>query len=194
MISGLGSVIFQHLENSELCKLVRSRPHRCYVTWEEVHIFSILFRVHGFKHNHGFNMSIISWKCVFYSVVFSFLVIFLDTRTGMYLQWTYKLLIHCLPKAQSRLSPKYVFFLSNSRCNIGRFCYGTPKSTIQSGAWNVSTRCSRIWCEGISWKPHSYFSTEKEHPFPKWSQTVRARDCSAGCCKPSELLSSQRWD
>ncbi|GAA6227348.1 interphotoreceptor matrix proteoglycan 2 [Lates japonicus] len=31
-------------------------------------------------------MSIISWKCVFYSVAFSFLVIFLDTRTGATLE------------------------------------------------------------------------------------------------------------
>lgn len=190
MISGRASVILLRLETSELCKLVRSCPRCCSMTWEEVRVCLILFQVRGVKHNHGFNMSIVSWRCVFYTVVFSFVVIFLDIRTGM-CNITIRFLRATQPKI-SQTSYMCCFFLWYPRCNTGRFLYGLPEPALQPGAGGVSRCGSCIWCKGISWKPCSYLSTETEHPFPERSQALCTGDRPAGFCKPSELLSSQR--
>ncbi|XP_026001410.1 interphotoreceptor matrix proteoglycan 2 isoform X3 [Astatotilapia calliptera] len=45
------------------------------------HSVTVSANGHGSKHNHGFNMSILSWKCVFYPAVFGLMVIFLDLKT-----------------------------------------------------------------------------------------------------------------
>lgn len=67
------------VETSELCKCGRGCLNYSCATWQEVNTYMIW----GFNLNLGLSMSIISWRCVSCSVI-TYLLIFMDIRTGMH--------------------------------------------------------------------------------------------------------------
>uniref|UniRef100_A0A8P4PXE9 Interphotoreceptor matrix proteoglycan 2 n=1 Tax=Dicentrarchus labrax TaxID=13489 RepID=A0A8P4PXE9_DICLA len=77
----------------------------------------MLFQADGVEHNHGFNMSIVSWRCVFYSVVFSFVVVFLDIRTDATLEGSSMGYLR-LPYSQEPVPVSHEAVLSRRKRNI----------------------------------------------------------------------------
>lgn len=130
-------------------------------------------------------MSIIYWRCVSCSVI-SFLLIFLDTRTGRFSSWTFK---GCLGTGEGEF--KRYFF--DPRCNAGRLLYGVPDSARRSGVLGLSSCHTGTWHKGTSPKPFTRRTAEKKHPLPQRSQTLCTGNRRAGCGPSSELLPPQRW-
>lgn len=141
----------------------------------------------GFNLNLGLSMSIIYWRCVSCSVI-SFLLIFVDIRTGM----CYSVIpLNLLLMKEGNWKIFFLFF--PPRCNTGRFLHGLPDFAWWSPACGVFSCHTCIWRKGISPKPLPAGTAEEKHPLPQRSQTLCPGNCRAGRRTSSELLSSQRW-
>lgn len=90
----------------------------------------------GINLNQGLSMSIIYWRCVSCSLI-SFLLIFLDIRTGTF--YYFEPLNTAWKTFESELKYILFFFFFYPRCNAGRFLYGVPDSAWWSGALGVSS-------------------------------------------------------